>query len=137
MSEEIAAPATSDPVAVSLALAGASRARADAFLEDGRQHLQEQERHMGLKLWELRIGVFLRVATLIVGIAVATAVGRMVWEAAHSNGLLIEPFSVPPDLAARGLTGQAVAARMLDKLIIMQNGTESARPPQSYANNWD
>jgi tetratricopeptide (TPR) repeat protein len=106
------------------------------FLSDQRHHMHEQERHMSLKLWELRMGVFLRLATLIVGLAVATGAGLMVWEAAHSNGLLIEPFSVPPDLAAKGLTGQAVASQVLDRLTDLQNRTQSARPPQSYANNW-
>ncbi len=49
---------------------------------------------------------------------------------------MIEAFSVPPDMAARGLTGQAVAAQLQDKLAAMQNATKSARPAESYANNW-
>jgi tetratricopeptide (TPR) repeat protein len=80
--------------------------------------------------------VLLRVATLCVGIAAATGIVMMVRDARESNGLIVEPFSVPPDLASRGLTGQAVASRMLDKLAEMQNRTQSARPPQSYTNNW-
>jgi tetratricopeptide (TPR) repeat protein len=128
-----------DPVATSLALSGASRAKADAFLEDQRHHLHEQARHLreqlGLKLWELRMGVFLRVGTLVVGLALATGIGLMVWDAAHSRGLLIEPFSVPPDMVQRGLTGQVVAAQMLDRLAIM-GSHESSRSFQSYANNW-
>ena len=60
----------------------------------------------------------------------------MVWDAAHSSGLIIEPFAVPPDMAAKGLTGQVVASQMLDKLTAMQDATDSTRPPQSYANNW-
>ena len=80
--------------------------------------------------------MLLRLATLCVGIAAATGVGLMVWDAAHSNGLLIEPFAVPPDMAAQGLTGQVVASQMLDKLSGMEDATNSARPPQSYANNW-
>jgi tetratricopeptide (TPR) repeat protein len=39
-------------------------------------------------------------------------------------------------MAARGLTGQAVAAQLQDKLAAMQNATKSARPAESYANNW-
>ena len=41
------------------------------------------------------MGVLLRVATAVVGIAVAAGLGLMVWDAAHSKGLMIEPFSVP------------------------------------------
>ena len=44
---------------------------------------------------------------------------------------------MPPDLAARGLTGEVVASRVIDKLTTMQNARPiSARPAQSYANNW-
>jgi hypothetical protein len=59
----------------------------------------------------------------------------MVWDAAHSRGLLIEPFSVPPDMVSRGLTGEVVAAQLLDKLAILGT-SESSRSTQSYANNW-
>jgi tetratricopeptide (TPR) repeat protein len=39
-------------------------------------------------------------------------------------------------MAARGLTGQAIAAQLQDKLAALQDQTESARPADSYANNW-
>jgi tetratricopeptide (TPR) repeat protein len=132
-----------DPAAVALALGGASREEADTFLkkqgaliEDQRHHLHEQFKHLHLSVWEKRLGVLLRFATAIVGIAFAAAVGVMVWDAAHSNGLLIEPFSVPPDMAQKGLTGQAVASQVLDRLTTMQAATLSFRPTRSYANNW-
>jgi tetratricopeptide (TPR) repeat protein len=43
---------------------------------------------------------------------------------------------VPPDLAVKGLTGEVVAARVLDRLSTMQQQTISSRAPSSYANNW-
>ena len=140
MSEELeTAPEGIDPFAASLALSGASRAKADAFLEDQRHHLHEQARHLreqlALKLWELRMGVVLRVATAIVGIAVAGGLAYLVWDAAHSKGLIIEPFNVPSDMASRGLTGEVVAGQMIDKLTTMTK-SESSRAVQSYANNW-
>src|SRR5262249_38163062 len=61
----------------------------------------------------------------------------LVWDASHSNGLLIEPFSVPPDLAQSGMTGQVVAAQLLDQLVAMQAQTTSQRAPKSYVNSWD
>ena len=128
---------------MALALGGASRAEADAFLKKQRlladiqiHHLQEQFKSLRLTIWEKRTGVFLRAATAIVGIVAAGFVGLMLWDAANSNGLIIEPFAVPADMAAKGLTGQVVASQMLDKLSAMQAATDSARPPQSYANNW-
>src|ERR1700733_4293601 len=122
-----------DPVAVALALGGASREKADAFLDeqralatdqraliaDQRHHLHEQFKHLHLSVWEKQLGVLLRLATAIVGFAVATAFGAMVWDAAHSKGLVIEPFNVPSDMAARGLTGEVVAGQMIDKLTTM------------------
>ncbi len=131
-----------DPAAIALALGSASRTKADRFLEeqtqlvmDQRHHLREQFKQLRPGLWEKRLGVILRVATAVVGIAVATRLGVMVWDAARSKGLVIEPFSVPPDLAARGITGDVVASQMIDKLTEMTTH-ELSRAVQSYANNW-
>ena len=143
-----------DAAAMALALGGASRPKADAFLDKQSQLVEEQMQlariqiedareqrnlhlsHLRLRRFsdyskmalEITVGLFLLV---IVG-----GFGAMVWSAAHSNGLVIEAFSVPPDLDNRGLTGQALASQMLDKLIAMQNATRSDRPAQTYANNW-
>src|SRR6185369_5033003 len=69
-------------------------------------------------------------------LALAAGIGLMVWNAAHSEGLIIESFTVPPDMASCGITGQAVASQMLDELTAMQTVTASVRPAKSYANNW-
>ena len=133
-----------DPAAVALALSGASREDAGAFLRDQRaliadqrHHLHEQLVQLRLGIWEKRLGVLLRVATAFVGLAVASGLAFMVWSSAHSNGLLIESFSVPPELAAKGLTGEVVATKVLDRLVLMQSQTSSQRTPKSYANSWD
>ncbi len=128
-------------------MTGASRAKADAFLDGATHdhlrcrtagsHLRE---HLGEFIWTYsrkRLGVLLRIATAFTGLAIAAGLAFMVWQAAESNGLLIEPFSVPPDLAARGLTGEVVAAKVLDRLVAMQSQTSSQRAPKSYANSWD
>jgi len=132
-----------DPVAAALALGGASREGADAFLKKHgslidiqKHHLQVQLRQVHLSIWKEYLGVMLRVATAVVGLAVASGIALMVRDASRSNGLLIEPFSVPPELAARGLTGEVVAARFLDKLQAMQAATYSDRPASSFQNNW-
>ena len=62
------------------------------------------------------MGLVLRIATAFVGFAIAAGAAFMVWEAAHADGLVIEAFSVPPELADRGITGQVVATKMLDRL---------------------
>ncbi|MBV9548123.1 MAG: hypothetical protein JO256_00440 [Alphaproteobacteria bacterium] len=136
MSEEAQAAETAGEAgaATAIALVGASRAEADAFLRDQRHHLNEQLRQLGPKLWELRLGVLLRLATAFVGITIAAALAWLVWNAANSNDLVIDAFAVPPDLAARGLSGPVVAAKLSDRIAAMQTQTTSARAPKSYAN---
>ena len=143
-----------DPAAAALALGSASRAKADSYLDEQMVvaraqtevlHLQAHELKHELKLrhWSLRVRhisdvmkVTFEVAVAFIFIAIAVAIGFEIWDAAHDNGLIIEAFQVPPDMASRGLSGQVVAGQLLDKLTAMQNATQSARPAQSYANNW-
>ena len=135
-----------DPLAMGIAMSRTSPKVDDeltAYLRDQRKlideqrhHLHEQFKHLRLSIWEKRTGVLLRVATAVIGVAVAGFIGLMLWDAAHSSGLVVEPFAVPSDMAAKGLTGQVVASQMLDKLSAMQTITYSTRPPQSYENNW-
>ena len=104
-----------DPAAVALALGGASRERADAFLkdqqtliakqgalvDDQRHHLREQFKRLKMGVISDRLSIALKALTGLVGIGVAVAVAIMVWNAAHADGLVVESFSVPPDLASR------------------------------------
>ncbi|HEY5411611.1 MAG TPA: hypothetical protein VIJ94_12895, partial [Caulobacteraceae bacterium] len=104
------------------------------------EHLHEQRE---LQTSRLRLGRFsdwmkavLQVMTAALGLALAAAVAAMAWQAHEDHGLTIAAFSVPPDLAGRGLTGQVVAARVLDRLSELQAETVSARPASTYAENW-
>ena len=139
-----------DPAAMALALGGASREKADAFLDDQRRLIDDQRHHLHEQLkqlaeqlkqlrlgtWEKRLGVFLRIATAFMGLLVAVGIAFMIWDASQSNRLLIEPFSVPSDLAARGVTGEVVAAKLLDRMMAIEGQVISLRAPQSYANSW-
>jgi len=136
-----------DPAAVALALGGASREKANQFLEEQialtRLQAKELSHELKLRHWSLQVRhvsallkLAFEVCLALIAIALACFIGATVWSAAHANGLIIEAFSVPSDLAAQGLTGEVVASRMLDRLTEMQNATVSARAPQSYANDW-
>ena len=83
------------------------------------------------------VSLALKVLTGLVGIMLALALGSMVWSASQERGLVIEPFSVPPDFAQRGVTGQVVASRLLDRLSEMGEKTNSGRAASTYANNWN
>jgi tetratricopeptide (TPR) repeat protein len=137
------------------ALAYASREKADAFLEEqtrlareqaevARLQAQDLRREDRLRHWSLLVRhtsdivkVTFEVALVLVVVAFVAGIASMVWAAAHDDSLVIEAFSVPPDLAERGMTGQAVAAQLQDKLAAMQDATNSSRPAKSYANSWD
>src|SRR5665213_2920082 len=117
-----------DPAAVALALGGASREKADAFLDDQRilmadqrgfiadqrHHLHEQTKSLKIGIFNERLSASLKVLTAFAGLAFAGFIGVAVWNAAHADGLVIDTFSVPPELAQIGLTGEVVASRMLD-----------------------
>jgi hypothetical protein len=150
-----------DPTAVALAFAGADREEANAFLRDQRRLIEEQSlltkrqthlvdlqakelaHELRLRHWSLQLRhasailkFALEVSAAAIGVAIVCFIGAVVWNAAHDDGLIVESFSVPPDLAARGLTGQVVATQMLDNLSDLQARTVSLRAPGSYANDW-
>ncbi len=95
-----------------------------------RRHILKLERASAA----MKVAFELAVALIVT--VVAIGLGGMIWSAVSDNGLVIESFSVPPDLAQRGLTGDVVAAKLLDKLSSLQSQTVSSRAPSSYANNW-
>jgi tetratricopeptide (TPR) repeat protein len=69
-------------------------------------------------------------------VALLLAVGTVVWSASRTTGLVIQPFSVPPELVEDGLDGRAAAALFQDELIRLEAATDSARPPASFRNDW-
>ncbi|HET7085430.1 MAG TPA: hypothetical protein VFI23_11715 [Rhizomicrobium sp.] len=116
-----------DPAALALAVAGAGREEANAFLkkqgaliDDQRAHLHEQ-RH--LLLSRLRLGRFsdrikatLQVMTVMVGAAIVIGLGAAAWNASRADGMVVESFSVPPQYVESGITGEVVANDLTDKL---------------------
>lgn len=102
-----------------------------------RRVLLKHEQLLGWQIMKERAGFGLRVLTGIVGVVAALLVGSLIWEASQERGLVIEPFSVPPEFAERGVTGQVIASRLLDRLSEMSDQTVSVRAPSTYANNWN
>jgi tetratricopeptide (TPR) repeat protein len=100
------------------------------------RHLALSHRHLALRHFGDGLRIGLQLLAIAFGLIVVIGLGAMVWSAHEDHGLVVEAFSVPPDLVQRGLTGQVVAAQLLDKLSAMQAATNSARPAQSYQNNW-
>jgi tetratricopeptide (TPR) repeat protein len=78
----------------------------------------------------------LRICMVFIGLLVVVGIGMAIWNAAIDKGLTIEAFSVPPDFTQRGITGEVVANKLLDRLADFQQQTQSNRAASSYENNW-
>ncbi len=74
------------------------------------------------------------IAAMVVALVVAG--GAVVWSASRTTGLVIQPFTVPPELVEDGLDGRAVAALFQDELVRLDAVSSSARPPASFRNDW-
>jgi len=139
-------------MAMSMAMGAAAQnervaAKTEAFLEEQTAVLRLQKEQMqeeaDIHRWSLRIRhisdvmkVAFELSAAFIVVAIAIGVGAAIWNAANDKGVAIEAFSVPPDMAAKGLTGEVVAAKLLDRLSSLQAQTNSNRAPSSYANNW-
>ncbi len=76
------------------------------------------------------------VALALLAAGLVVAIGLWVARAASSKAIVVEAFSVPSELAQRGLTGEVVAQRFLDQLLYVQAHADSVRAPASFANAW-
>jgi tetratricopeptide (TPR) repeat protein len=121
--------------------------RAAAFLEKQSVltdlQIEDLKREDRLRHWSLRVRhisdvlkLAFELALALIFTAIVFIIGAAIRSAAEDNGVVIESFSVPPDLAARGLTGDVIATKVLDRLSAMQFQTNSRRAASSYANNW-
>jgi tetratricopeptide (TPR) repeat protein len=111
-------------------------ARQEELIADQRHHLAAQYRTLTLDRWSKRFKLATQALTILVGVLAFGFVGRLVWQAESSDSVVIEPFGVPPDLAAKGYTGQALAARIQDELNTLQAETRNARVATTYATDW-
>jgi tetratricopeptide (TPR) repeat protein len=136
-----------DTAAVGIAMSAVPGDEARAYLREQtelaklqKQNFVEQNAfelsHLRWRRFNDQMKGALQVMLVAIGALIVIAIAAAVWSAAHDDSLVIESFSVPSDLAARGITGEAVAAQLQDKLTAMQDATDSARPADSYANNW-
>ena len=107
------APTSPDPIEIAM------EAEASGEAPTGFAHevLRRQSALIGWQIANERMGFVLRVMTWLAGLTVAAVAGFLVWQASRADGLVVEPFSTPPELAARGLTGPVVAGEVLDQLM--------------------
>ena len=137
-----------DAVALAAALGAASSDKADAFLSEQTRLVRLQADELSHELdprhWSLWVrhlsGVLkltLEVSLALFGLGVIGVGAAAVWYAAHSDGLVIESFSVPPDLAQKGQSGQVVATQLLDQINLVENSSQGqSRPGRALSGGW-
>lgn len=134
------APADNNSLASAIAVAGTAPLdpRAVAVLEKQARVLDMQiestVRNAKLRRLTLRLGalsammkVVLEVAAAFIVLAIAAFLAGAIWKAAHDDSIVIEAFAVPPDLAAKGLTGDVVASQFEDRLSWMDRQAAKSR----------
>jgi tetratricopeptide (TPR) repeat protein len=119
-----------------LSAAGAEPDVASSFLKAKTEVLRKQLHQLHLSHFREWLYASAEVVLGLVILLIFVGIASAVWSAAHDNGLVIESFSVPGDLSARGMTGEVVASRLLDKLAALQAQTVSSRAASSYNNDW-
>ena len=135
------------PAAIMVDGSGARDPRVAAFLDRQSRlaelQIEDLERGDRLRHWSLQLhhvaGVMklaFELSAAFILVVLAIFLGSAIWEAAHDDALVIEAFDVPPDLAARGLSGQVMAARVEDRLAWMQAHTVTSRPASTYRHDW-
>ena len=123
---------TCDPVEIAM-----KRTRSTAAASAAAETLLErQARLVRLQIASERMSLALKTMTAFVGLAVAVAAAALLWSASRASGLVFSSLSVPPQLAQRGLTGEAVAGQLIDRVRRLDEGVDSIRAPSSYTNDW-
>lgn len=148
-----AAPAgDADPVAVALALQAArsdpelSRT-ASEYLTEQRALVRLQIRHFDeerrlaiaaakRKRLSDRLRICIQGFVVLVALGAVLGLAAMFWDALTDRGIKIEAFEVPPDLAERGLTGQVLAKKLLDRITEIDRDSTTVRAANSFENNW-
>lgn len=125
-------PTTADAVEIAMERIIAGEA------DDGPAH-EVLRGHRDLLRWQTiseRMSVGLKLLTGLAGLLIGGALIYLVWSASRYQGLVVQPLAVAPDLVERGLTGEVMAGDLLDRLVSMQEQTDSVRAPGSYAIDW-
>lgn len=138
--ESASAPADGNALASAIAVTGTGPLdpRAAVVLEKQARvldmHIESTVRNAKIRRLTLRLGAVSTMMKVVLEAAVAlvvlTAVGLLAgatWEAVHDDSIVIDAFAVPPDLAAKGLTGEVVASLFEDRLSWMDLQAKKAR----------
>ncbi|HEY1836397.1 MAG TPA: hypothetical protein VGG36_01975 [Rhizomicrobium sp.] len=111
-------------------------ALSDLQIDNLRKQDEYETSHLRWRRFNDQMSGALQLMLVAIGLLIVAGIGAAIWNAAHDNGLVVEAFSVPPDLAAKGLSGEVIAGKVLARLSQFQDETVASRSSESYANNW-
>ena len=127
-----AAPTTPDPIEIAMEAEARDR-RPDS---PARTLLVNQNRLVRRQIASEDLSIALKLLTAAAGLAVAVALGAMIWSASRADGLVIEAFSVPPALTERGITGETLARQLMDDLAAISEVSRSTEQQRGLSGDW-
>ena len=98
--------------------------------------VEEQRRLIKAQVSNERMGFVLRVMTALVGVAFVVGLGMMVWTAANSRAVVVDPFDSPYGLTRRGHTGQVIARNVSDVVQTIGADARNSSENRAVALNW-
>ncbi len=130
--EAARAAAQAAAAADGIALAGASRAAADAYLAEqlrlARLQAESLIEQNAFELSHLRWRRFndqmkgaLQIMIVALGLAIVIGLVVAVWRASQADGLVVEALSVPPALLQNGMAGDVVAGDLTGKIAAIRD----------------
>jgi tetratricopeptide (TPR) repeat protein len=141
-----------EPLAVAIATNLANQnadvaAETVTFLREQTDLLREQKKNIraeyeffeseaGPRLLALRLRTGFQLFFALIATVIGLALAIVVWSATRSRSVVIDPFEVPPALAADGLNGKVVASGLLDVLTEIQASSQSSIEHRELKNAW-
>ena len=98
--------------------------------------VEEQRRLIKAQVSNERMGFVLRVMTALVGVAFVAGLAMMVWTAANSRAVVVDPFDSPYGLTRRGHTGQVIARGVADVVTTIGADARNSAKNRAVALNW-
>jgi tetratricopeptide (TPR) repeat protein len=89
---------------------------------DNLQKLDEFEvSHLRWRRFNDQMRGALQIMLVVVGAAIVAAIGAAVWSASQAEGLVVDSFSVPPQFAQAGMTGDVIADDLTNKIAAVRD----------------
>jgi hypothetical protein len=130
---------TPDPLAVHIAAAasGAAADDARAYLREQaelarlqKQNLTEQNAfelsHLRWRRFNDQMKGALQIMLVLAGALIVVVIGMAMWNASRAEGIVVDAFAVPPQLAASGLSGDVVADDLTGRIGNIRDVAEGA-----------